>query len=116
MDVTGRHNGGHSDSRVSTWHPPRASSGDVFINVYVYRCADLRLKIQTTTDGEYAIAKRDVDQLRAELGQPSLPNLHETLEERKRESVVSRLQIFCVLSDVPAIALCTSNSLLTITP
>ena len=94
MGVTGRHNGGYSDSRVSTWHSPRASSGDVFINVYVYRCTDLRLKIQTITDGEYAIAKRDVDQLRAELGQAPLPNLHETLEERRRESVVSRLKTF----------------------
>ena len=55
----------------------------------VPRCSDLRLKIQTITDGEYAIAKRDVDQLRAELGQPPLPNLQETLEERKRESVLS---------------------------
>lgn len=52
---------------------------------YVLRCADLRLKIQTITEGEYAIAKRDVDQLRVELGHPPLPNLQEALEERKRE-------------------------------
>ena len=61
---------------------------NVLIRAYVPRCSDLRHKIQTITDGEYAIAKRDVDQLRAELGQPPLPNLQETLEERKRESVI----------------------------
>jgi hypothetical protein len=47
----------------------------------------LRLKIQSITEGEYAIAKRDVDQLCAELGQPLLPNVQEMLEDRKRESV-----------------------------
>ena len=60
----------------------------ILFQSYVLRCADLRLKIQTITDGEYAVAKRDVDQLRAELGQAPLPGLHETLEERKRESVI----------------------------
>ncbi|KAF9792805.1 hypothetical protein BJ322DRAFT_1031492 [Thelephora terrestris] len=48
-------------------------------------CSDLRLKIQSITDGEYAIAKRDVDQLRGELGQAPLPGLQETLEERRRD-------------------------------
>jgi hypothetical protein len=71
---------------------------------YVSRCSDLRLKIQTITDGEYAIAKRDVDQLRAELGQPPLPNLQDTLEERKRESVCLPFTDLrrppCVLIDV----------------
>ena len=87
MGVAGGHNGDNSDSRVSANSSPRPSSSDVFIQIHVHRCSDLRLKIQTITDGEYAIAKRDVDQLRAELGQPPLPNLQETLEERKRESV-----------------------------
>ncbi|KAF9652890.1 hypothetical protein BDM02DRAFT_3108526 [Thelephora ganbajun] len=58
---------------------------DIMEATLTRECSDLRLKIQTITDGEYAIAKRDVDQLRAELGQPPLPNLQETLEERKRE-------------------------------
>jgi len=86
----GGHNGGYFDSRVRT-HTP--FSADVLIHVYVPRCSDLRFKIQTITDGEYAIAKRDVEQLRAELGQAPLPNLQETLEERKRESVISPLWI-----------------------
>lgn len=47
------------------------------------------MKIQTITEGEYTIAKRDVDQLRAELGQLPLPNLQETVEDRKRESATS---------------------------
>lgn len=67
-----------------------------FANVLIHgsasRCSDLRHKIQTITDGEYAIAKRDVDQLRAELGQAPLPNLQDTLEERKRESVIFLVQ------------------------
>ncbi|KZS89971.1 hypothetical protein SISNIDRAFT_525460 [Sistotremastrum niveocremeum HHB9708] len=44
--------------------------------------ADLRSKIQSLTDGPYAVAKRDVDVLRQELGQPPLPSLQSTLEER----------------------------------
>ena len=90
MGAEGGHNGGHFDSRVRICTPP---ASDVLIQPYVLRCSDLRLKIQTITDGEYAIAKRDVEQLRAELGQPPLPNLQETLEERKRECVASHLQI-----------------------
>lgn len=68
-------------------HPHTSPSDVQLIYVQLPRCSDLRLKIQTITEGEYAIAKRDVEQLRAELGQTPLPNLQETLEERKRESV-----------------------------
>jgi hypothetical protein len=60
----------------------------------------LRIKIQTITEGEYAIAKRDVDHLRVELGQTPLPGLQETLEERKRESVVSYKPLPRLLIDV----------------
>lgn len=49
------------------------------------RCADLRARIQQITDGEYANAKRDVDALRAELGQPPLPTLQATLEEKSQQ-------------------------------
>ncbi|KAI0707995.1 hypothetical protein C8Q76DRAFT_137966 [Earliella scabrosa] len=45
----------------------------------------LRDKIQTITDGEYAVAKQDVDRLRQELGQPPLPSLQTTLEEKSAE-------------------------------
>jgi hypothetical protein len=49
------------------------------------RCADLRARIQQITDGEYANAKRDVDALRAELGQPPVPGLQATLEEKSQQ-------------------------------
>ncbi|OBZ69246.1 hypothetical protein A0H81_10909 [Grifola frondosa] len=48
--------------------------------------AELRQKIQVITDGDYAIAKQDVDKLRQELGQPPLPSLQSTLEEKSAES------------------------------
>ncbi|CCL98767.1 uncharacterized protein FIBRA_00772 [Fibroporia radiculosa] len=48
-------------------------------------CTDLRQKIQTITDGEYSVAKQDVDRLRQELGQPPLPSLQETLEEKSTQ-------------------------------
>jgi hypothetical protein len=49
------------------------------------RCSELRARIQQITDGEYASAKRDVDGLRAELGQPPLPSLQATLEEKSQQ-------------------------------
>ncbi|KAI5122216.1 hypothetical protein M0805_002705 [Coniferiporia weirii] len=45
-------------------------------------CAELRTKIQFITDGDYASAKREVDSLRAELGQPPVPSLQQTLDEK----------------------------------
>ncbi|KIM62043.1 hypothetical protein SCLCIDRAFT_1215380 [Scleroderma citrinum Foug A] len=45
-------------------------------------CAELRQQIAALQEGEYSIAKRDVDRLRAELGQPSLPPLQTTLDEK----------------------------------
>ncbi|KAA1469238.1 hypothetical protein DENSPDRAFT_834812 [Dentipellis sp. KUC8613] len=53
-------------------------------------CADLRTRIQQITDGEYALAKRDVDALRAELGQPPLPSLQATLEEKSQQYLQER--------------------------
>jgi len=46
------------------------------------RCAELRQQIAALQEGEYSLAKRDVDRLRAELGQPSLPPLQATLDEK----------------------------------
>ncbi|KAJ7453092.1 hypothetical protein FB451DRAFT_1342568 [Mycena latifolia] len=40
----------------------------------------LQSKIAALSAGEYAAAKADVDRLRAELGQPALPGLQETLD------------------------------------
>ncbi|KAH9966553.1 hypothetical protein BC827DRAFT_1176803 [Russula dissimulans] len=53
-------------------------------------CAELRTRIQQITDGEYAAAKRDVDALRAELGQPPLPGLQATLEEKSQQYLQER--------------------------
>jgi len=53
------------------------------------RCTELRARIQQITDGEYATAKRDVDGLRAELGQPPLPGLQATLEEKSQQYAIT---------------------------
>jgi hypothetical protein len=57
----------------------------VLSDLRLIRCAELRARIQQITDGEYASAKRDVDGLRAELGQPPLPSLQATLEEKSQQ-------------------------------
>ncbi|KAI1791765.1 hypothetical protein LXA43DRAFT_972971 [Ganoderma leucocontextum] len=46
---------------------------------------DLQTKIKSITEGEYTVAKHDVDRLRQELGQPPLPSLQSTLEEKSAE-------------------------------
>ena len=51
------------------------------------RVNDLQHKIKTISEGEYAVAKQDVDRLRQELGQPPLPSLQTTLEEKSAECV-----------------------------
>ncbi|KAF9462689.1 hypothetical protein BDZ94DRAFT_1144547, partial [Collybia nuda] len=53
-------------------------------------CNDLRAKITQLTDGEYAVAKSDVDRLRQELGQPPLPSLQSTLEEKASQYLNER--------------------------
>jgi len=64
---------------------------DILEATMTRECADLRTKIQSITDGDYTIAKQDVDKLRQELGQPPVPNLQETLEERRREFLAQQL-------------------------
>ena len=49
------------------------------------RCQDTRAKIAQLTVGDYAIAKADVDRLRQELGQPPLPSLQSTLDEKTNQ-------------------------------
>ena len=58
-----------------------------FASCTLCRIADLRVKIQLITDGEYAAAKREVDALRAELGQPPVPSLQQAIEEKGRAFV-----------------------------
>ncbi|TFK30292.1 hypothetical protein FA15DRAFT_581428 [Coprinopsis marcescibilis] len=53
-------------------------------------CEGLRAKIQQLSEGEYAIAKNDVDRLRGDLGEPPLPSLQQTLEERTAQYLTER--------------------------
>lgn len=53
----------------------------------ISRVNELQYKIKNISDGEYAVAKQDVDRLRQELGQPPLPSLQSTLEEKSAECV-----------------------------
>jgi len=53
-------------------------------------CADLRVTITALTDGDYAVAKQDVDQLRQELGQAPLPSLQSTLDEKSSQYLNER--------------------------
>jgi len=64
---------------------------DILETTMTRECGDLRTKIQSITDGDYSIAKQDVDKLRQELGQPPVPGLQETLEDRKREFLAQQL-------------------------
>lgn len=53
-------------------------------------CEETRTKITSLTDNEYAVAKADVDRLRQELGQPPLPSLQTTLEEKTAQYLTER--------------------------
>jgi len=46
---------------------------------------DLQNKIKGLSEGDYASAKHDVDRLRKELGQPPLPSLQATIEEKSTQ-------------------------------
>ncbi|KAJ4482874.1 hypothetical protein C8J55DRAFT_45529 [Lentinula edodes] len=50
----------------------------------------LRHQILALSDGEYAVAKADVDRLRAELGQPALPSLQTMLDEKASTYLTER--------------------------
>ena len=53
-------------------------------------CDALRAKIQALSEGEYVIAKNEVDRLRAGLGQEPLPSLQQILEERRAQYLEER--------------------------
>ncbi|SJL12215.1 uncharacterized protein ARMOST_15637 [Armillaria ostoyae] len=53
-------------------------------------CTDIRQRIQQITEGEYTVAKRDVDRLRQELGQPPLPSLQTMLDEKSSQFLTER--------------------------
>ncbi|KAF8582295.1 hypothetical protein K439DRAFT_1351553 [Ramaria rubella] len=53
-------------------------------------CEELRGKIKTITDGEYAASKREVDSLRQELGQEPLPSLQNMLDEKSAASTTKK--------------------------
>ena len=49
------------------------------------RVDELQSKIKGLSEGEYAVAKQDVDRLRKELGQPPLPSLQATIEDKSAQ-------------------------------
>ncbi|KAI6045630.1 hypothetical protein EDC04DRAFT_2877049 [Pisolithus marmoratus] len=53
-------------------------------------CAELRQQVVALQEGEYAVAKRDVDRLRVELGQTPLPPLQATLDEKTSQYLRER--------------------------
>ncbi|KIM48543.1 hypothetical protein M413DRAFT_14995 [Hebeloma cylindrosporum] len=53
-------------------------------------CKDTRAKIAQLTETDYAVAKADVDRLREELGQPALPSLQSTLDEKTSQYLNER--------------------------
>ncbi|KAK7455195.1 hypothetical protein VKT23_011068 [Stygiomarasmius scandens] len=53
-------------------------------------CTDLRTKISSLSGSDYAVAKRDVDRLRQELGQPPLPSLQNMLDEKNAQYLNER--------------------------
>ncbi|KAF9473002.1 hypothetical protein BDN70DRAFT_886312 [Pholiota conissans] len=53
-------------------------------------CRETRAKITQLTENDYAVAKADVDRLRQELGQPPLPSLQSTLEEKTSQYLNER--------------------------
>ncbi|KAI0034033.1 hypothetical protein K488DRAFT_46388 [Vararia minispora EC-137] len=55
-------------------------------------CEELRTRIQRITDGEYALAKREVDKLRGELGYSPMQSLQSLIEEKAQLYLQERLQ------------------------
>ncbi|KAI9571264.1 hypothetical protein HD554DRAFT_156052 [Boletus coccyginus] len=53
-------------------------------------CVELRQQIAALQDGDYAAAKSEVDRLRQELGQPPLPPLQATLDEKTSQYLRDR--------------------------
>ncbi|KAF8646936.1 hypothetical protein AX16_007028 [Volvariella volvacea WC 439] len=66
------------------------AQADLQQNQVEKECRELQAKIDQLTEGEYATAKRDVDRLRQELGQPPLPSLQATLEEKTAQYLNER--------------------------
>ncbi|EGN95722.1 hypothetical protein SERLA73DRAFT_142623 [Serpula lacrymans var. lacrymans S7.3] len=63
---------------------------DLLENSITRECTEIRNKIATLEEGEYAVAKQDVDRLRQELGQPPLPPLQATLDEKSSQYLNER--------------------------
>ncbi|KAF8065321.1 hypothetical protein FPV67DRAFT_178613 [Lyophyllum atratum] len=53
-------------------------------------CHEIRTKMNQLTEGEYAVSKNDVDRLRQELGQPALPSIQSTLDEKSNQYLNER--------------------------
>ncbi|TRM59200.1 hypothetical protein BD626DRAFT_508587 [Schizophyllum amplum] len=53
-------------------------------------CNNLRQQIASITEGDYALAKREVDTIRADLGQAPLPTLQNTIDEKTSQYLTQR--------------------------
>ncbi|KAG5652784.1 hypothetical protein H0H81_003664 [Sphagnurus paluster] len=63
---------------------------DITIQTIERECHEIRTKMNQLTEGEYAVAKSDVDRLRQELGQPPVPSLQTTLDEKANQYLNER--------------------------
>jgi hypothetical protein len=63
-------------------HPFTCLCSSFQTNKAIFRCDVLRTTINQITENEYSQAKRDVDTLRAELGEPPLKGVQTILEEK----------------------------------
>jgi hypothetical protein len=57
-----------------------------------HRCTELKKQIDAISDGEFSAAKREVDALRAELGQAPTPTLQQLIEEKSAAYVKNIMQ------------------------
>ncbi|KAJ8092515.1 hypothetical protein AAF712_012579 [Marasmius tenuissimus] len=63
---------------------------DILTSSIEKECAELRSKISQLSEGDYAAAKRHVDQLRKDLGQSPLPSLQTMLDEKSAQYLNER--------------------------
>ncbi|KAG7093083.1 hypothetical protein E1B28_009371 [Marasmius oreades] len=63
---------------------------DILTSSIEKECTDLRNKISHLSEGDYALAKRHVDQLRKELGRSPLPSLQSMLDEKSVQYLTER--------------------------
>ncbi|KAL0572467.1 hypothetical protein V5O48_009490 [Marasmius crinis-equi] len=63
---------------------------DILTSTIEKECSDLRSQISKLSEGDYVLAKRQVDQLRKDLGQSPLPSLQSMLDEKSAQYLNER--------------------------